>query len=515
MNLKRYFIVLLSIVFSIALLCACASGGNQESNNNSQEDSQPTQQTQQEKPLVYFSFDEVDQNGNFYDCISGDASKSFGQPLRVSGKNGNALKIRDAQTYLSFVTDLPNKNQAHTIMAWIKLDLSRINASSENVIAGWGNYTQFQDTRLMLYHNEICVTSFGVFTTYPIPHDANEKWYHVALTYDESDYCMYVNGIKVKTVSAPNALNIQQTPLYIGGFGENFLNFSGDIDDLYVLDKVLDRSEIVKYKNSEVKFEMAKPNNKQPKDSTVESFDSKNSKLSGGWNEFIYSDGVDSVPFKIFMPDNYDKNKKYPVILFLHGDGSNGATVDTVIQGTESTVVKRALIEGEDCIAIVPVARSPWLVVPNDKNVVYPYKKYSMQDAAPSNQLLAVEKLLVDCIENLAIDASRVYLAGYSRGTMAIWYLLQKTPERYAAATVCCGAGDPDVAYKFKDVPIWVFMGNADPLVSFNDIQAIFDAYEQEGGNGEFTVCQGGNHDVSRWLFAEKNLINWLFSCSK
>ena len=39
--------------------------------------------------------------------------------------------------------------------------------------------------------------------------------------------------------------------------------------------------------------------------------------------EYTYSEGK-VLPYRILYPDNYDKTKKYPLVLFLHGSGERG-----------------------------------------------------------------------------------------------------------------------------------------------------------------------------------------------
>src|SRR5687768_12681002 len=40
--------------------------------------------------------------------------------------------------------------------------------------------------------------------------------------------------------------------------------------------------------------------------------------------EYKHSDGK-VLPYRILYPENYDKSKKYPLILFLHGAGERGS----------------------------------------------------------------------------------------------------------------------------------------------------------------------------------------------
>ena len=38
----------------------------------------------------------------------------------------------------------------------------------------------------------------------------------------------------------------------------------------------------------------------------------------------IYVSGIDTLPYRILLPLNYDASKKYPLILMLHGAGERG-----------------------------------------------------------------------------------------------------------------------------------------------------------------------------------------------
>jgi len=56
----------------------------------------------------------------------------------------------------------------------------------------------------------------------------------------------------------------------------------------------------------------------------------------------IYKNRREKMPYRLFIPPTYDKNKKYPIIIWLHGAG--GAGTDNLLQisgdqipGTRST----------------------------------------------------------------------------------------------------------------------------------------------------------------------------------
>ena len=38
----------------------------------------------------------------------------------------------------------------------------------------------------------------------------------------------------------------------------------------------------------------------------------------------LFIEKTDTLPYKILLPDNYDPENKYPLIIFLHGSGERG-----------------------------------------------------------------------------------------------------------------------------------------------------------------------------------------------
>ena len=510
MKRKVSFLSVITLTFAVLLIFAacntqsdvCRCENNQENN------------TGDLSPSVYFSFDAKDANGNYYDEISGKAALSNGSLSESEGQSGKAVCF-DGKSKIVYPGVLPSGNTAHTIIARIKTAVNDLAENGENVIAGWGEYSQLSDTRIMIYRKQFCVTSYGVFTVYPISDAMNSKWINFALTYDGNKFIMYINGVKTRVVTASNGIALKKSPLYIGGFANDALGFKGEIDALYVFDKCLNEREINKYMNDKGDFEVKKPENNIPLLDEDNIFNVKNCSETG-WNDFVYAHGETKLNFAIRLPDGYDKTKKYPLVVFYHGDGSNGKTAESVYTGGEFTAVQRALQENGQFIALVPVATKPWLGVPNDVGTVYPYRIYDMdKEGKPGEELIAADNLTDVCMENLAVDESRVYLCGYSRGTMASWYLLSQSPDKFAAAVLCCGMGDPKITERFKKVPVWLFMGTDDPLVSYRDMKEIYDSYENNGGKGRFTACSGAGHDLSAWLFNQTDIVDWLFAQKK
>ena len=211
----------------------------------------------------------------------------------------------------------------------------------------------------------------------------------------------------------------------------------------------------------------------------------------------------------------YDPSKKYPIITFMSGDGAIEDALDETVGGNESVYLNKSIIEGEDCICIVPYMSGKWLTVPNDTGTVFPYKDYSMSDAKPSIDFEEVRRLLADCIDTLAVDKDRVYFIGYSRGAMAGFYWLADDPDLFAGAILCCGASDPNAAAIYKDTAVWMFIGGSDTKVDVNRFKAIYDAYVAAGGDGKYTEYPGADHSLKYYLANQEGVVEWLFSQTK
>lgn len=447
-------------------------------------------------PAYYFSFDNNGENGSFTE-LSGNECKSYGTPMLTEGKSGKALFL-DGKSYLTFSADLPKKNEAHTIAAWVKSE--DVSSITESVIAGWGSYQSLSDTRLMIYKGEYCATSYGGLTTFPVMGD---EWVHVALTYKSNTYKLFVNGVCMGGYQT-SGINVKSSALYIGAFAGGILKLKGAIDELCVYDRALTEKEVAMCMKGDLSF-------RDTSETKTTAFDIE-ADLPSGWTTYSYKAAGIVMKFDMYVPEGFDKNKEYPLVMFLHGDGGNGLTPENIRIGGEAVIARRAILEGEDCIVIVPAAPSRWLSVPNDKKVVYPYLDYAMEDATAERPLILAETLLDECIGSSFVDDDRVYLLGYSRGTMGSLYLLSKTPEKFAAVVVCCGASDVDSAYKYREVPLWMFMGDADELVDYEREKAVFDAYALAGGEGTFTRCYGAGHGLTSFLNTEEGIIEWLFS---
>lgn len=75
-----------------------------------------------------------------------------------------------------------------------------------------------------------------------------------------------------------------------------------------------------------------------------------------------------------------------------------------------------------------------------------------------------------------------------------------------------CGAGDPSLAGKITNVPVWAFHGDVDRNVPVTGSRNMIEAIREAGGNPKYNEFAGVGHNV--WPEVEKTdgVLDWMFS---
>ena len=195
-----------------------------------------------------------------------------------------------------------------------------------------------------------------------------------------------------------------------------------------------------------------------------------------------------------YLPKDYDENKKYPLVFYLHGAGERGDDLD--------------LASGNGYMKYV-----------RENNTQYPFIFIAPQCPAEKFWSCYTESLVafIDYIcTELPIDETRIYLTGISMGGTGTWELAMAIPERFAAiAPVCarryCWAGCRTITH----LPIKMYHGDIDDIVPVTDSIKMLEAINKNGGKAELEICYGYAHNSWDVAYAGDDLVNWLLSHKK
>jgi predicted peptidase len=232
-----------------------------------------------------------------------------------------------------------------------------------------------------------------------------------------------------------------------------------------------------------------------------------------GKETFMSSSG-EILPYRILKPLNFDENKKYPVVLFLHGAGERGNDNEAQLTHGVSTFLTEKYRTEYPCIVIAPQCPEEgyWSSAkftrdkyPIDFDFNYSYEITPALDAAI--------ELLNSCIEDGFTDTSRVYITGLSMGGMGTFEAVGRFPELFAAAVPICGGGDTD-SYNSEttQVPFWIFHGNADGVVPVENSRKMYARLIELESDVKYREYADVNHNSWDNAYNEVNLVPWMFS---
>jgi poly(3-hydroxybutyrate) depolymerase len=226
------------------------------------------------------------------------------------------------------------------------------------------------------------------------------------------------------------------------------------------------------------------------------------------------------LPYRIFIPDNYQPSVRYPLVLCLHGSGESGTDNIAQLQANKMATawVDSPVQAKNPCFVIAPQCPSAdsW-----------------------GGEIAALNGLLDSLSREFSIDSNQIYITGLSMGGYGTWQMITTYPHRFAAAVPMSGGWDSSMAYLAKDMPIWDFHGDIDPTVPVSESRKMITALENLGRMAVYTNChaydctglpdslvamyvrshadlfyteyQGGGHVIWDQAYTTPLLSTWLF----
>ena len=242
-------------------------------------------------------------------------------------------------------------------------------------------------------------------------------------------------------------------------------------------------------------------------------FSCHKSDISPNFESFNSND--QSLNYRILYPKNFDKNKSYPLTLFLHGIAERGDDNKLQLKYVDKVFLNQKNYDNYQSVVIFPQAPlddnwSSRILTDNEIRQVF------SESEKPTKSLELVIKLMDSLTKEDFIDNKRVYLSGLSNGAMGSFELLNNRPNMFASAVLICGGGNPTWAENFaKKTPVWVAHGSDDnvvfPELSINMVKAII----KHGGSPKFTLYENVKHESWFNVFNDPNYLKWMFSFTK
>jgi predicted peptidase len=222
--------------------------------------------------------------------------------------------------------------------------------------------------------------------------------------------------------------------------------------------------------------------------------------------EFVGADGQ-TLKYRLLKPAPYNADRKYPLVIFLHGAGERGSDNKAQLKHGMADFCKAKWRDKYPCYVVAPQCPEgkkwvevDWSAPAND------------MPAKTSDSLQLVFELTDTMIKDSAVNENRIYITGLSMGGYGTWDALARRPSLFAAAIPICGGGDPKTASRFANIPLWCFHGDQDKAVPVNRSREMIEALKAAGGNPKYTEYAGVGHDSWSQTYADPAVFEWLFT---
>jgi len=216
------------------------------------------------------------------------------------------------------------------------------------------------------------------------------------------------------------------------------------------------------------------------------------------------------LPYRFYEPPNLEPGKTYPLVLLMHGAGERGTDNRHQLMNFEGI----AFWKKYPCFVLAPQCPLHEPGRPHE-HCVWVATNFGGPShtvkATPTWPMEMTVELLEQSISEYPIDPNRIYLTGLSMGGFAVWELLRRETNKFAAAIPACGGADLEGADKLVNFPLWVFHGDADQIVLTQRSRDMVAAIKAKGGHPKYTEYPGLGHDIYKPTYANPEVWDWLF----
>src|SRR5262245_23051887 len=201
---------------------------------------------------------------------------------------------------------------------------------------------------------------------------------------------------------------------------------------------------------------------------------------------YDFKEAGKEMEYGLFVPSKYDKTKKTPLIVALHGLGSNPQQILRYTGFTD-------LAEKYGYIVVAPMGY-------NNHGWYGQLTRVGGRGDDPKNLQELSEKDVMNVFEivrkDYNIDPDRTFLMGHSMGGGGTFHIAIKHPEHWAALAPIAPAifhpvGDLE---KIKQIPIVLVQGDKDNLVKVERVRPWADKMKELKMTYEYLEIAGGNH---------------------
>ncbi len=217
------------------------------------------------------------------------------------------------------------------------------------------------------------------------------------------------------------------------------------------------------------------------------------------------------LPYQLYKPKHFDPDRKYPVLLYMHGMGSCGDDNLKHITISTASIIPHLVnseLYSNNVIILAPHCPKGWKWVDWDARTM----QFTSDDI--TEKLAAAFEIFDYWFANMQYDEDRVYLWGNSMGAFAVFDMMQRYPMRFAGAVAVAGFGRIELARSICKNNIWIHHGTVDKVVPYSASELLYNELKKFacGDNIKITPYPEKDHSIFAEVGNNEEVIRWLFS---
>ena len=193
---------------------------------------------------------------------------------------------------------------------------------------------------------------------------------------------------------------------------------------------------------------------------------------------YVLKSAAEIMPYRLYIPANYDGRRAFPLIVALHGLGGTEDSMFGKTYGMLPEAEKRGYI----------------LVAPLGYRVDGGYGRVTGGVRRAQLSEDDVLEVLARVRKAYRIDDDRIYLMGHSLGGIGTWTLGAKHPEIWAALGPIAGTASPKTVEAMRRIPEIVVHGDADTVVPVDGSRNMVAEMRKLDVDVKYIEVPGGSH---------------------
>lgn len=202
----------------------------------------------------------------------------------------------------------------------------------------------------------------------------------------------------------------------------------------------------------------------------------------------------------LYLPANYDSQKEYPLLVYLHGSGEQGDNYnDFDLLYDNKNTIPGIIKEGNyyDAIIVSPQSPVTW-----------------------TSTWGKVMPMINEIMEEYRVDDKRISLTAHSDGVWGLWEIVNNNPGFFSVVVPIASSSDPDNYNGLTDTKVWSYWMTGDNTQKTNpdgtwttNKSALIKAINEASGVENATVTRiDGNHGSTRLIYLDRHIIELMLS---